>query len=605
MKKSTFVSTLPFISLAGAVLYLLVQIALGTAPIDDGDGLQHFSIARASFQDPSYFLDHWGKPLFSLLSAPFAQFGFKAFTLFNVLVFLITQLFAFQLFKMAKLPVSWIILVPWLFIVIPDYSYCIVGGLTEPLFGLLLTIMLWAALRKKWWIFALVASFTPFARSEGMMVVILALIYLVLLKQWKFIPFLGLGFVVYAIIGWIALQDVLWYFHNDPYPITSPYGHGNWFDYLASFKNHFGILNAIFFPFIVFGLLVWRQYDKYFRTITIALFSLIYFGIIAIHSYYWTFGLRGSAGLTRIALQGLPAFLTLAYLGIGMIWKELHKLTLVPATGVLILVVWMKLNDLTLPNKANPFQETCSEVSHYLEHTAITGKVYYLHPLIPYYLGLGSKDKHEQYIQHFHILKHIDQQGLKSGDVIVRDSKFGAVEFGMPLDQIKNYPELVPVQYFFVNDKTSEINGERKCVILYEVIPVEQQVGLPKTKWVEHPTHFPVTNLVAKKGTEYLNIDTSYLVPKVAGAEHVLKLNVEWTGKEPLILYFDNGKGLMLANELKLGQKEISLTFPDMDTQGKLFFHNPSKLNASVNIKSASWISFQNIGYQQLKTPKK
>lgn len=600
MKNKKFQTFLPYLSLAGAITYLIIQIVLGSAPIDDGDGLQHFAIAKASFQDPANLLDHWGKPFFTLLSSPFAQFGFKAFTLFNVLVFLITQLLAFQLFKAQKTSISWMVFVPWLFVIIPDYTYCIIGGLTEPLFGLLLTLMLWSALNKKWFVFAMVASFAPFARSEGMLVVASAICLLLWLKEWKFIPFVFVGFLVYMLFGWIVLNDAIWYFHNDPYPAVSPYGHGKWSDYLLNYKTYFGIINLLLLPFMVFGLLVWRQHDKRFRTPIIVLFTVLFFGIIAVHSYYWTFGLKGSAGLTRVAIQGLPAFLILAYIGIGAVLKELHVLVHAFVTMVMVLIVVEETSELSLPNKANPFQQTCSDVSNYLSRQNINGKVYYFHPLIMHYLGYGTKDEHPTYKQKFQILGHIKDDLLRPGDIIVRDSKFGAVEFGMPLSEIKNYPQLVPIQHFFSAESFLEINGEQKGVTIYEVIPPVLQKDLPQSSWLVHSTTIRNKSYHLKKGVEFIDIDPTFTLPRLKGSQHVLKLTLDYKGKQSLFLYFDNGNGMVLFQELKPGQNEISLTFSQLNTQGKLFFHNPSKERVSFKVLSSNWSSLQDIGYQKL-----
>lgn len=584
----------------GAATYLILQIIWGTAPLDDGDGLQHFSIARASFQQHEFWLDHWGKPLFTLLSSPFAQFGFKTFTLFNVLVFILTQVLAFDLFRREKIPSIWIALVPWLFLAIPDYSYTIISGMTEPLFGLLLTVMLWAFLRKKWWVFAVIASFTPFARSEGMLVVLCAAMTLLLVKQWKFIPLLGVAFILYAIVGMWMLNDALWYFHNDPYPAISPYGHGNWYDYLRTYKAHFGIINLLLLPFIGFGLLVWRQHEKFNRTVVILLFTGIYLGIIAVHSYYWANGLKGSAGLTRIALQGLPPFLILAYQGIGTIWKELHVLALAGATLILSYVIVEEVSELGLPYQANPFQITCREVSNYLETEKYNGKVYYLHPLIPYYLGFGSKDQHPVFNQRFQILGLLKEGSIKPGDIIVRDSKFGSVEFGMPLNDLKNHPEIIAIRHFYAADNFPEINGERKGVIIYEIIPEAKQTELPKSNWETHKTSIINRKLHGQKGQEYLDIDPTFHVPNFKGSEHLLKMEFTYIGSQTLTLYFDNGEGAICFTQVKPGQKELILPFNKVNLTGKLFFHNPTKEKVELIIHQSKWESLQDIGYQKI-----
>ena len=293
-------------SLFVCISYYISIIYLGEEPYDVGDGLEHFAISKQSWSEPIYFIDHWGKSFFILFSSTFAQFGFESYTLFNVLVFAVTIAFLFSCFKHYKIHGAVSIVAPLIFVSIPDYTFGVIGGMTEPFFGCLLTIMLWASIKEKWWLFAIIASFTPFARSEGALVMFGAPIVLIAFKQWKSLPLLTFGFVVYAIVGKLINDQPMWYFENDPYPALSPYGVGKWSDYINTYKQHLGVIMVILSPLIVFGWLVWRQYQKR-KTIIISIFFIgIYLGIIAVHSYYWANGLRGSMGLTRIATQGLP-----------------------------------------------------------------------------------------------------------------------------------------------------------------------------------------------------------------------------------------------------------------------------------------------------------
>lgn len=103
LNRKSFVILLKGISLLGATAYLLVMNLLSEIPVDSGDGISHFSISNESWNEPALFLDHWGKPLFTLLSSPFAQLGFKWYVGFNILVFALTVLVVFRLFRHLEL----------------------------------------------------------------------------------------------------------------------------------------------------------------------------------------------------------------------------------------------------------------------------------------------------------------------------------------------------------------------------------------------------------------------------------------------------------------------------------------------------------------------
>jgi len=70
--------------------YLSLIIILPTTG-DEGDSIQHYLISRYSWVHPYLFFDHWGKPIFTILSSPFSQFGFKGIQIFNLLNLVGTQ----------------------------------------------------------------------------------------------------------------------------------------------------------------------------------------------------------------------------------------------------------------------------------------------------------------------------------------------------------------------------------------------------------------------------------------------------------------------------------------------------------------------------------
>jgi hypothetical protein len=590
-------SLLPWLSLAAACIYLLLIIAMNEVPKDDGDGLQHFSISKASWVDHHLFLDHWGKPLFTVFSSLFAQFGFQAFASFNVLVFLITIFVIFRLIQREKGPVIWMLFIPWVFISIPDYTYSIVSGLTEPFFGMLLTIMLYAAIRKKWWVFALVASFTPFARSEGMMVLSAAGAMLLLVKQWKALIWLFIGPVLSVIAGYLLLGQPFWYFENDPYPELSPYGSGSWTQYLVHYDAYFGILPLLLLPLSVFGMLIWRQHDKKQRTLIILFFTGIFLGIIVIHSYFWANGLRGSMGLTRIALQGLPAFLALCFIGIASVLREIHFVGL-SLFGLLGLAgIYKELPELEVPTQENTYHEMIRRAVNYINHAPIRGKVYYMHPMVAYYNGIGTKDRHRYYEQRFIHLEDDVKHVFKPGDILFRDSKFGATEQGLSFEELQNYPHLVPVKHFYSSDFNLELTGESKSVIMYQVVDPKKLDSIKKPQRIEQAVQ--LTHKIHSK-KEFYEIDTSVVIPTLLGSKLELEVNYSLTAQTDLYLVFDDGKGHYVSQALTTGDHVVKLPFVIGKTKGKLYIHNPNKGEYHMTIGVVKWQQYRDFGIQQL-----
>ena len=62
-----------------------------------GDDISHYNIARGAIKYPRLFLDLWGKPVFTFLSSPFAQFGLHGMQL---------SYFYVNIFKPALIPKS-------------------------------------------------------------------------------------------------------------------------------------------------------------------------------------------------------------------------------------------------------------------------------------------------------------------------------------------------------------------------------------------------------------------------------------------------------------------------------------------------------------------
>jgi hypothetical protein len=460
-------------SLLICCLWLIFCLIENQVPTDIGDGIQHYFIAEASWSNPMLFLDHWGKPLFTLLASPFAQFGFIGMGIFQVIVFFSTIVLAWKCSRKLEVKPILELIFPFILLLTYDYTSTILGGLTEPLFNLFLMLAAYLLLQKKWVWFGIVVSFLPFLRSEGQFVVLLGIIILASFKAYKQLPWFGLGFLLYAVVGEIVLDDFFWYFSQSPYEISNGiYGNGSWFHYLISYKNYLGNFGLFVFLLALFGIIFIRIKYKQFLELNwsfIGFGSIVYMTILLVHSYLWATGQGGSAGLTRIATQGMPLFVLLNLYIISHSFKvRISSLVQSALSFVILFGLGVKLiSSKYFPTRSNENEhcilQTAEFVKKNMSHSA---NIYYFHPLFAFQMGGNPYKKDSRFkVYYCEDLKQDIALRFKDGDIIVRDSWFGPQESSFPILDIQNSPELNPIGNFpsllQVDDRFNEEEGLR------------------------------------------------------------------------------------------------------------------------------------------------
>jgi Gpi18-like mannosyltransferase len=164
------------------------------------DNFIHYRVSRYAFKYPELFLDHWGKPIFTLLSSPFAQFGFKGFIFFNILCGVLASYFTWKVAEKLKLSHAWSAMV--LVLTMPIYYIMMVSVMTEVLFSLVLILSVYFILQERFILAAIFFSSLFLIRTEGYILYPFVAFVFAIKRQWKTIPFLGFFFLIYSIIGW-------------------------------------------------------------------------------------------------------------------------------------------------------------------------------------------------------------------------------------------------------------------------------------------------------------------------------------------------------------------------------------------------------------------
>jgi hypothetical protein len=276
------------------------------------DNCWHYFFSKYCYQHPKFFLNHWGKPFFIFLSAPFAQFGFYGLNIFNILCGLSSAYVAYLFCKEIGFKNSWLVIPILLFA--PLYFLIIQSSMTEPLFSLLLVVSSYLLFTRKYVAASIIASFLMYTRTEGTFILVIYGLFLLLEKRWYIVPLLGTAMLIYSFAGWFSGHDFWWFFTENPYSADSPYGHGDTLHFLRRYDYIIGmpelILLVIGIGIFIYSLIKSKAkrdekgLRKEWKVFMLILVPFVLFA--AFHVYAWSAGKFASCGLERVFSCVLP-----------------------------------------------------------------------------------------------------------------------------------------------------------------------------------------------------------------------------------------------------------------------------------------------------------
>lgn len=428
---------------------------------DSGDSIHHYLFAKYAPQHPALFFNHWAKPVFVLLASPFAQFGFIGMKLFNVLISLLSIFFTFKSAEKLNLKQPQLVAV---FIMLMPLNYVLTfSGLTEPLCALFVAAALYYTLTQKYLVACLILSFMPFVRSEGLLIIGVFAIFLLLMKQWKYLPLLITGHVLYSLAGAFVHGNLLWVFNKIPYArLSSNYGHGTLTHFFEQLTYVVGVPLYMLFWFGVLAII----YKSFKRQSNLQMQILIlggFFCFFVAHSLFWYLGIFNSMGLKRVFVGVAPLMALIALNGYCFLTEELlHKHLKIKNTVQIVLLVYV----LAFPFTSNPAAIDWKKQMHLRDEQVVAQQV--VNTLIAEQ-GKGHRIvSAHPYISEIMQLDHFDQvqrleltqpnlSQLKSGDILIWENWFALVECTITKEQLNNYPELIQLQIARTQDAGREI----------------------------------------------------------------------------------------------------------------------------------------------------
>ena len=305
---------------------------------DTGDSIVHFLYSRDCWEHRSYLFNLWAKPLFTLASSPFSQFGMTGMKIFNSLVVAVTL--HVSMLCSLRLKLAYWYLVPFVIVFSPFYGVHIFSGLTEYFYGLLLLITIYLAHQKKLLWAGVLCGFLPFARNEGVLPILLMVIYLFYEKKWKYLPFLAVGHACMGLLGALLMEwSPFWTLTTHVYdPSGSSYGRGDFWEFVKHIRYVMGWPNVIL---VITGLFFsWKWTTGLKRKSKNSTFWLIlilgnFLGFYIGHALLYELGRFNSMGLPRVLHSVVPLAGVIAAYGLG----EVADLFRIKRKWILSLVV--------------------------------------------------------------------------------------------------------------------------------------------------------------------------------------------------------------------------------------------------------------------------
>ncbi len=467
--------TIAWVILSILFIYACIILLLSSGTYDAGDGVTHYLISRYSWQHPYLFMDDWGKPFFTIISSPFAQFGLKGITFFNILCGLSASYLAFLIAEKLTIPF------PYLAIIFtfsaPIYFSVVNSGLTEPLFSLMLMLCIWLILNKRYYLSAIIFSFLPYVRPEYVFLLPIFMFYYVLKKKYLANFLLPAGTIIISVTGFFHYKSFFWLINQNPYSQShsQTYGsvHGDLLSYIGQYHDITGVALLIL---IISGIL-WFAGAEYFKKSvsdgaeTNYFFEetfLIFGGFVALlsgHTLVWATGIFPTLGLSRYMAPLIPLAAIIALRGLQVInlvpdYLKLNRLkTMIAAIFTLLILyspytLWYKI-----PFTLGPEDVVIKKAADWLKQTSNADKkLFYEAPYVTICLDIDrfNMDKSTGFGA---LNSNHPDQNMPRGSIMIWDSHFGLNEGKIGLDTLMKDTNLTLLRKFDPDEKFTVIGG--------------------------------------------------------------------------------------------------------------------------------------------------
>lgn len=317
-------------------LIYLIWATLSNATWDDDCPTRYFNVLQA-FSKPETFVNLWNRPLFVILFALPAHLGKISIPIVMSTLAGFTGYYLYLSAKKMKVKYA-LVVIPFL-LMQPFYFGVGRDAMTEPLAASLIVFGLYAMLNEKWLLFAILGALIPLARVELIPLLSIWGLILLLKGQWKFIPILAFGVLLWNIAGWIITGDAIFFASETILKKSQDniYGHQVINTY---FVRYLYVIGPVVFFYFILGLIKKAkdlEFDWFITAQLAAGFFLYTYAAVKMD-------LGASAGFLRNLIPLSPLAALIALLGFefwldGLTFskgKILVLLSVFVATGIII-----------------------------------------------------------------------------------------------------------------------------------------------------------------------------------------------------------------------------------------------------------------------------
>lgn len=439
------------LSLICCTLFILIQWVLlpESYTSDTADGLWHYLIARYSYWNPAFELDLWAKPVFTILAAPFSQFGLKGIHLMQIIYSFLTSIVLFKILNFFNVKHLW--LIPILLFFTPVYFPELFSGLTEIVFAFFLVWGIYLVIINEWLFATILFSFLPFVRQEGYFIFPLIGLLLLIQKKYFYIPALFTGYILITLYGYSTHHSLMWIANNNPYKGAQDiYGKGEFLFYINSLDELLGtsrkvllyIGGAISLYTLINGVFTFKKNNipdnKLFHFHFLTLGFIVLF--IVAESVFWAFGLFGALGMNRLISCIVPLIVLIIIFGLNVIYTfslkyDFHKIYIVILSLLTVFFINIIFKKSYWPLQLQGETIVVSDACEWYKKTYPNEKrkIYFSHPYTVIGLDLNPYDSEKNQETYAISDKQHPENNMQSGDIIIWDAHFGANEGQLPL----------------------------------------------------------------------------------------------------------------------------------------------------------------------------
>lgn len=462
--------------LAGSLVLFSILAFLSQGSYGGADELIHYRFSRYAFDYPHFFLDHWAKPVYTTLSSPFAQFGLVGQRLFSVFAGVLA---AFCTFRSARLlGYKNTFLAPLFVLFAPIYAVMMPTAMTEILFSLVLIASIFLFLKKKYIFSAIVLSFLPFVRTEGVVIFGIFGIAYLFHKQFKALPFLFTGFVFFSIVGAFHYHDLLWVINKMPYGNAQDiYGSGSLWHFAKQAKHIFGIpltvVLLIGFVVLVFKYLKKRNYFFAGRELNELLVVFgSFFIYFAAHSVVWWLGKGASLGLIRVMAAVIPPAALVGLKGFNRVIQKIEHQKWIKYGIIAVFAVLYVRTAFAMfhfPVELSRPQKVVKKTAEWLKNSEFyQQKIYYYDPYFFLFLDLNPYDTAR--IQELIPDRDTPENGIAQGSIVLWDAHFSPNEGGLPLKKLMQNPHFKVLNVFRPVQPFTVLGGHNYEIFVFQRI---------------------------------------------------------------------------------------------------------------------------------------